>query len=64
MDDRRIGQTGCEPGRAEVKSKSTDKSKSSCVFAPGAFKCDLSALLEVSLNIAVVLVLVISAPGF
>ncbi|OGP12721.1 MAG: hypothetical protein A2052_08165 [Deltaproteobacteria bacterium GWA2_54_12] len=50
--------------RAEVKSKSTDESKNPCGFAPGAFKCDLNALIEVLLNIAVVLVIAISVSGF
>lgn len=49
--------------RAEVKSKSTDESKNSCGFERGAFKCDLNALIEVFLNMAVVLVIVISVSG-
>lgn len=47
-----------------MKLRFTDESKNSCGFERGAFKRDLNALIEVFLNIAVVLVLVISVSGF
>lgn len=64
MNDRRIKETGRRPWMAEMKTKITGESKFPCGFARRVLKCDPGALPEVFLNIAVVLVLVISVSGF
>jgi hypothetical protein len=46
-----------------MKLRTTDELKTRYSFARGTNKYDLNALLEVFLNIAVVLVLVISVSG-
>lgn len=64
MNDRRIREASCGPWRALMKTKITGESKFPYGFARRALKCDFNALLEVFLNIAIVLVLVISVSGF
>lgn len=47
-----------------MKTKITGEPKKPFGFARRSLKCDLNALLEVFLNAAVVLVLVLSVSGF
>ena len=60
--DRQI-QTAPGAGRADGKSRSTDKTKKLRGAQRRFFKYDSSALIEVFLNIAVMLVIVITAAG-
>ena len=60
--DRQI-QAPPGAGRTDGKSRSTDETKNLRGAQRSFFKYDSSALIEVFLNIAVVLVIVITAAG-
>lgn len=63
MNDRRVREAGRGPERVKMKVRTNDGPKPLYSLARRLYKSDLNALLEVFLNIAVVLVLVVSISG-